>query len=115
MYTPLNTGRLDKRVTIQARSESDDGGGGVTITWANVATVWASVAPGTGREFTAAQQTMPDLSHVVTVRYRTGLTAKHRFVYISRGTTRTFAIHAINDPLERHEHLVCFCEEEPAT
>jgi SPP1 family predicted phage head-tail adaptor len=112
---PLNAGDLDKRVTIQSRTEADDGGGGVTIAWANVASVWASVAPGTGREFTLAQQLQPELSHVVIVRYRAGLTAKHRFVYVSKGTTRTFAIHVVSDPMERHEQLICYCSEVSPT
>jgi SPP1 family predicted phage head-tail adaptor len=64
-YRVLDAGALDKRVTIQARNESDDGGGGQTIAWTDVAIVWASVAPGTGREFTLAQQLQPELSHVV--------------------------------------------------
>lgn len=101
-------------MTIQSRSESDDGGGGVTITYADSVTVRAAIEPGNGREFMAAQQLMPSLTHMVTIRYRSGITTKYRFKYVTSTATRTFAIHSITDPLERHEQLVCFCEEEPA-
>lgn len=110
-YTTLDAGRLDKRVSIQRATEATGSGGTLSITWADSARVWAEVAPGSGREFFAAQQLMPELSHVITIRHTTGVTPKHRVVYVSNGTTRTFAIHAVNDPMERHEQLVLFCSE----
>lgn len=106
---------LDKRVTLQKRVETDDGGGGQTIAWTDTVTVWAKIEPGRGREFLAAQQLRPELSHMVTMRYRPTVTAKHRLKYLSRGTMRLFLVHAVTDPLERHERLVLYCSEEPAT
>ena len=110
-YAPIRAGSLDKRVTIQTRNETDDGAGGQTIVYADLATVWASIEPGTGREFVAAQQLQPELSHIVTIRYRSDVTAKHRIKYVSNGVARSFAIHIPVDPLERHEQLVLYCSE----
>ncbi len=114
-YEALGSGALDKRVTIQARTAVDDGGGGQDVTYEDVATVWASVRPGTGREFVNAQQLTPELSHLVTIRYRTGVTPKHRIAYTANGVARSFAIHVVSDPMERHEQLVCYCSEVTPT
>jgi head-tail adaptor len=59
----------------------------------------------------AAQQTLPELSHEITGRFRTDVSSKHRLAYVSNGVVRHFPIHVMLDPEERHEQLVCFCSE----
>lgn len=115
MYTPLEAGKLDKHVVIQANVRTDDGGGGVTINYVDTGTAWAAIEPGSGREFFEAKQTNPELSHIVRMRYRAAVTPKHRLIYVSNGTQRAFAIHSVSDPLERHEQLVLLCSEQPLT
>lgn len=110
-YQPLDAGSLDKRVTIQSRVGTDDDGGGQTITWTDVAGWYVSISPTGGREFAAAQQIQPELTHEVKGRFRTDVTAKHRLRYVANNVTRHFAIHATLDPMERHEQLVCYCSE----
>lgn len=113
-YQPLSAGSLDKRVTIQSRSSTDDSGGGrASITWAYVASVSAKIEPGTGREFFEAKQITPDLSHLVTIRYRRGMSSAQHIVYVSDNVTRVFAIHSHADPMERHEQLILMCSEQP--
>ncbi len=102
---------MDKRVTIQTRLETDDDGGGQTIAYTDWLTVWAAIAPGAGREFVSAQQLTPELSHVIKVRYRPGITPKHRLKYAAAGVTRFFPIYVIADPDERHEQLLLYCSE----
>ncbi len=114
-YNPLAAGKLDKYVTIQERRSTDDGGGGEDITYAARATVAASVSPGTGREFVNAQQLTPELTHMVVVRYRDGVTPKHRLLYVVRGVKRFLPIHIASDPDERHEQLVLYCSEVTPT
>ncbi len=114
-YRPLAAGKLDKRVTIQERRSTDDGGGGEDITYADLATVPASVSPGTGREFVNAQQLTPELTHMVVMRYRDGVTPKHRLRYVVRGVSRFLPIHIVSDPDERHEQLVLYCSEVTPT
>jgi len=110
-YNALESGALDKRVTIQSPTRTDDGGGGQTISYTDVSTVWANISPGTGREFVAAQQITPELSHVVTMRYRTTVSPKHRLKYTDSAGTRVFTIQAVSDPDLRHEQLVLYCTE----
>lgn len=106
-YRAIEAGRLDKRVILQTATETSGAGGTLTMSWADTVTVWASIEAGSGREFFAAQQMIPELSHVVTIRYRSGVTPKNRFTYGGRA----FAIHAKANPMERDEQLVCYCSE----
>lgn len=101
----------DRSVTIQSVSESDDGGGGLTRSWSDGATVNAKIDTTGGREFELAMQRTPELTHLVTIAYRTGVTAKHRLKY----GARILAIHAVIDPTERHEQLVLHCSEVSPT
>jgi SPP1 family predicted phage head-tail adaptor len=115
LYEPLDAGKLDKRITIQTPARTDDGGGGVTIAYTDAATVWASIEPGSGREFFQARQLNPEITHTVTIRYRSGITPAQRIKYVENGTARAFAIHSKADPLERHEQLILMCEEQTPT
>lgn len=111
VYTPLNAGSLDKRVTLQLPSYTDDGGGGSDALWSDVRSVAASVRPGVGREFLQAKQEQPEITHQVTIRYRADVTPKYRIRYTVNGTARTFAIHGVQDVEERHEQLMLYCSE----
>ncbi len=112
-YLPLDAGRLDKRIVLQFAVETDDarGGGGRVTDYVDTATLWASIDPGSGREFVDARQLTPDLSHIVKMRYRAGVTPKHRIRYVGNGAVRIFSIVSVADPLERHEQLILMCSE----
>lgn len=103
----LAAGRLNKRVTLQTLSTTGDGGGGSVETWADTATVWASVEPLRGSERFEAQQTASRLSHKVTIRHR-AVTPQQRVKF----GTRYFKIEAVINPKERGELLELLCEEE---
>lgn len=107
----INAGQLTTRLTIQRRVETADDGGGQTIAWTDVMTVWASVATSGGREFVAAQARFPELTHLVTIRWRPGITAKHRLRYLSSFADTVYAIHGVMDPELRHEQLQLLCTE----
>lgn len=104
-------GSRDKRISVQRAIEVADSAGGSTVTWGIVDTFWASILPGDGREFWEQKRLLPTLSHVVTIRYRTGLTPAMRVVW----GTRVFAILVVRDPDERGTALELLCEEEVAT
>jgi SPP1 family predicted phage head-tail adaptor len=62
------------RVTIQRPVEgSADALGGKPVTWSSVVTVSATILPENGREFYRAQQVIAELTHVVKIRYRSGI------------------------------------------
>jgi SPP1 family predicted phage head-tail adaptor len=108
----LSASDLPHRVRIQTPSSyASDGGGGQRVTWADLATVWAAITPGAGREFMAAQQLQPDLTHSVTIRYRIGVTPKQRLLCKTGGRTRSFTVHSVVDVDEAHEQLMLLCSE----
>ncbi|WP_448208481.1 phage head closure protein [Azospirillum sp. sgz302134] len=49
-------GELDQRVAIERETRTGDGGGGATVAWVPVCTVWAQVWPVSGDERARAQQ-----------------------------------------------------------
>ena len=104
-------GTLNKRVTIQSpATPASDGAGGTVVAgpWTDLAHVWASVSPLTGRELLAAQAVQAETSHHVTIRYRQGVTAKCRILL----GDRVFRITAPpRDTDERHRELVIDCVE----
>lgn len=105
-----SVGSRDKRINLQSQIDVADGAGGATSSWALVATLWANVQPGEGREFWEQKKLTPTLSHVIELRYYASITPSMRFVYDSR----IFKILAVVDPDETQTTLQCYCEEEVA-
>lgn len=101
-------GRLNKRVILQTLSQSSDGGGGFTDSWADTATLWAGIEELTGSEGFEAQQTAATLSHRVTIRYRASVTPQQRIKY----GTRILKINAVVNPGQLNERLELLCTEE---
>ena len=77
----LNAGALDQRVTLQSRSVVTDAYGQDTITWVDIATVWAQCQALRGREFFAAAQVQQEQSVKVRIRYRSDVDQKCRLVW----------------------------------
>lgn len=102
----MRIGRLRHRVTIQQYTTTDNEYGEPVPTWADVATVWASVEPLSGNERMIAQQRNASLTHKVVIRYLAGVTAEMRVKF----GDRYFAI--VEPPMniderDREMHLMC--------
>ncbi|SRR6266852_3421193 len=115
----VKAGQLRKRVRIQALSptplnppnpanEPD-----LINSWSDLATVWASIEPLSGRELAWAETLTADVTHKVTIRYYPGITPKMRFLYLDPRTNlqRLFNIELVRDLEERHRRLECICHE----
>ncbi len=105
---------LRQVVEIQSESATGDGGGGQSDPWANptvVATVRARVEPLHGAERRRAMQLEAALSHRVTIRHRSDVTAKMRLKF----DNRIFNIRAVIDVHEQGRFLDLLCEEGVAT
>ena len=78
------------RIVIQSVSQSSDGQGGFTETWADGATVAASIDALKDRPFERFQagQTQTPATHKIVMRYRSDLTTAKRVKF----GTRIFAI-----------------------
>jgi SPP1 family predicted phage head-tail adaptor len=86
-------GRLNRRLTLEAPVESDDGAGGVTRGYTAIATLWASVEPVAARGEAVAAALGATISHRIRIRYSADITLRHRF----RDGARSFRIVAMRD------------------
>jgi len=103
-------GRLRHRARLQAPTGNADGGGGTAAGWADVATVWAALAPLAARERLQAEQVAARATHRATIRWRAGVTAAMRLVVQGR----VFAVRGVADPDGRRRRLEILCEEGAA-
>lgn len=100
--------KMDKRVSIQTRTQTTDGQGGFTESWATDATVWARIEPMKGYEKFQAMQLQVPLTHKVTIRYRSGLTTAKRMLF----GARVFDIKEVINLDEANNFLVLKCLEQ---
>lgn len=76
--------RMNKRVAIQAVTQTSDGQGGADEAWVTLSTVAAEIVPVGNYERMEAMKLASPVSHKVTMRYYSGLTTKHRLLYGTR-------------------------------
>lgn len=100
-------GALRTRLVLEAPTESPDGAGGVTRRFDAMMVVWGKVSLLKGSETLVAGVPGQVLSHRVTLRWRSGVTAAMRL----RLGARILAIRAVYDPGEARRTLVCLCQE----
>ena len=104
-------GALRHRLILQEEARDTDAGGGTTLTWSDIATVWGRVEPLAGAERLQAMQLESRVSHRVTIRNRTGVSAGMRLVHNGRALN----IRTVIDPDARKHWLELMCEEGVAT
>ena len=100
----MKAGDLDQRITLQSRSVTTDATGQDTITWIDVATVWAQCQALRGREFFAAAQVQQEQSVKVRIRYRADVTQTMRLMWQGNPHDITGVI-----PVGRKEMLEILC------
>jgi SPP1 family predicted phage head-tail adaptor len=76
----FDIGALDRRLTLQAPGEIDDGAGGVIRDYAAVTTLWASVTPLSARGDGEAERLGAVLRSRIVIRFRGDVTTRHRLV-----------------------------------
>jgi SPP1 family predicted phage head-tail adaptor len=102
-YTPI--GAMHSQVTfLNPATRADDGG---QIPGTTFSDSWAKIAALVGRELYKAQETVQEVTHMVTVPYLAGLSEDMTILFEGR----TFIIEAINDPDERHVEQRCLVRE----
>lgn len=105
----MQAGKLRERVTIQQEVVTRDSFGAEVNPWVDVATVWASVRPGSSGErfLTAADQMQATITHTVRMRWRDGLGPKLRLLWEGK----LLGIQSVVDPDGRKRELVVLCLE----
>jgi SPP1 family predicted phage head-tail adaptor len=107
----MRAGKLRHRVALQAstRTITTDG---YTDAWATYANEFVSIEPATPRStatFVQATITTP-ITHVVRLRYRSDLLAKHRILH----NARALYIAGMQNVEERNKEWILACEEKAA-
>lgn len=97
----MRAGQLDRRITIETPTGTQDTFGEFTETWATFATEWAQYEPLKGREQLDAMQVNADLQARFRIRYRSDITTKMRIV---NDDSLTYGIEAITQ-IGRREGL----------
>lgn len=103
----MRAGDLRALMLIESVTRTSDGAGGSALSWSVAASAYAKVSTLGGREFQAARQTMPSLTHEITIRYRTDITPAMR---VAVGNA-VLSIHGIADPDGRKREMVLYCTQ----
>lgn len=105
----MRLGPLRKRVTFQSPKAGRDAFGQPLVGWDDVATVWASVEPVSGRELLAAQQMQGEVTHRIRLRYLVGITTATRILF----GARVFDIQSTINAREAGASLEILAKEGP--
>lgn len=115
----MSVGKMQHRLTIQTPSRTGDGGGGGSTTWTDVDTVWGRIEGKTGNETFFGDQLEGRSTYQITIRFRRGITNKHRLVYSyevkGKAYSRTFNVNRVDNKGEKDRFLVLYCTEGVAT
>ena len=99
---------LKQRVTLQRPTETNTKGE-ISVTWTDVAKVWARVKPLAGREYDYAAQVRAEIPHRVWIRYRSDVSANWRLRYNGR------SLYLLGPPVNLEEsnvYLVMDCADK---
>jgi SPP1 family predicted phage head-tail adaptor len=107
----MEAGRLRQRVTIQYKVVVKDTYGQETITWTELAEVWASVEPLTGREYMEGRQEAAEVSTRIRVRYRSGIEPEMRVVCPTSYGSVTYNVLAVLHQETRKREIQLMCRE----
>lgn len=103
----MRSGDLNKRITLQAKSRVADDYGGMTVTWTDIATVWAALWPMSAKEQQRSMQETMTISHRVRINYRSKFSQAWRIKF----GNRYFNIVSFLNPNEYGEWLDLMCKE----
>lgn len=94
MAAPIpGAGAFNERVTIQVKTSTPTGTGGMDESWVNLATLWARTWGASGQEKQIAHMTAGVVSRHFCLRYFPTLTDQHRVLYRGQSYNVTFVNH----------------------
>ena len=100
-------GELRQRVILQRRAEVADAGGGVSLSWSDIAELPAGILPLAGSERVRAMRGQPVQNFLIRLRYRGDITPADRLLF----GQRVLNIRSVQNVNERNQWLECRCEE----
>jgi SPP1 family predicted phage head-tail adaptor len=103
----MQAGKLRHRVILQTPTITANSYGEPIETFVNTATIWASVEPLSGRDYFKSMKDNAEITHKVTIRYRSDIKPTLRFLF----GTRVFDILYFTLPDNRNISVECWCRE----
>ncbi len=115
----MSVGAMRHRLKLQSTTRASDGGGGARKSYSTIATVFGSIKPQTGSERFFGDKLEGVVTHIITIRFRRGVTHANRIVYehIRSGQkyTRTFNVKRVINTDTKDRFLELLCQEGVAT
>jgi SPP1 family predicted phage head-tail adaptor len=110
------TSRLRHRLTLQHKIQSPDDAGGFNTAWHDIADLWGEISIPNLKSFYGFEKLLfgkiqSEISHKITIRYRSGISTSMRLLF----DNRIFNIRAINNLYENNEILELLVDEGVAT
>lgn len=102
---------LDQRVAIQSETRAADGQGGSSPTWTTVATLYADVVQGSGREAMRGRQEVLETTYRVTFRNQGTarlITGASRLLWVSNSNL-VLNVRSAPDPGKRAMYRTVVC------
>lgn len=108
--------RLTRRMALEEKQVSADGGGGETVAWVHLGTLWADLRPARGSEGTIGGRSASRVTHRVVVRSAPdGSPRRPAATQRLRLGTRLFDILAVADEDAAGAYLRLWVAEGPLT
>jgi SPP1 family predicted phage head-tail adaptor len=93
--------RLRHKMQLQEEVRTPDDAGGYARSWKTIAEPWAEIMPYSGNERLLGAQLQAEITHIITLRYRAGVTSAMRLVF----EKRAFNIRSVRNAAERDNSL----------
>lgn len=107
---------LNRALVLEGVTRVSDGAGGFSETWAALGTLWAAVAPGSGRDVPGEELVLSSVPYRITVRGAPyGSASRPKPEQRFREGARIFTILAVTERDPDGRYLTCFAREEVAT
>lgn len=106
---------LNRALVLEEVLRTPDDAGGYVESWRALGTLWAQVAPRTGRELAGLDVTVSRVAYRITVRGAPiGAPSRPKAGQRFREQDRLFHIRAVTEADAEGRYLTCFAEEEVA-
>ena len=80
----MQVGRMRYRIEIQDYKSTQDADGFETREWMTVHTVWADIAPVSGKEYMASNKETAEITNKIYIRFRSGIKSTMRIKHGDR-------------------------------
>lgn len=104
----IDPGDLRIELALEEMTPVPDGAGGFGESWTEIATLFAKLEPVAARDRFGADQALEEVTHRVTMRFRTDVASGMRL----RRDMRNFLILSVHDPDETGRYLVLRTRED---